>query len=152
TFDIHVTDRQGETKLVVLHDMELEARGEVTVDLDRHGPALEEAFIAAFAGKLDNDSFNKLILSAGLSAHEVRVIRTYARDLRQTGVPDSQNYTASTLDRYPRIAAAIFRLFHDTLTTKLGDKIRLKKLDELHQTIEKAPADVPSLDDDRILR
>ncbi|MEZ2129986.1 MULTISPECIES: NAD-glutamate dehydrogenase [unclassified Sinorhizobium] len=152
TFDIHVTEKQGETKLVVLHDMELEVRGGAAIDLDDRGARLEEAFIAAFGGKLDNDSFNKLILSADLSAREVNVLRSYARYLRQTGIAYSQDYIAATLDRYPRIAAAIFRLFHDTLNVKLGDKNRLKKLAEHHQAIEAALADVPSLDDDRILR
>ncbi|TAU91032.1 NAD-glutamate dehydrogenase [Rhizobium leguminosarum] len=152
TFDIGVPAADGETKLVVLHDMELEARNGGEIDLQRYGAALEEAFVAAFAGTIDNDSFNRLILSAGLSARETNVLRAYARYLRQAGIAYSQDYIATTLDKYSGVAAAIFRLFHDTLDTRLSEKARVKKLAELHQAIEAELADVPSLDDDRILR
>ena len=80
------------------------------------------------------------------------MLRAYARYLRQAGIAYSQDYIATTLDKYPGVAAAIFRLFHDTLDTRLAEKARVKKLAELHQAIEAELADVPSLDDDRILR
>jgi len=152
TFDIYVTAKDSATGHVVLHDMELEARSGVTIDLARHGAALEEAFLAAFGGTIDNDGFNRLIVSADLSARETNVLRAYARYLRQAGIAYSQDYIAATLDKYPRIAGSIFRLFHDTLDPKLSDKNRTKRLSELHATIETELADVPSLDDDRILR
>ena len=152
TFDIYLTGSDGVSEHVVLHDMELEARSGVSIDLSRHGRPLEDAFLAAFDGTIDNDSFNRLIVSANLSGREVNVLRAYARYLQQAGIPYSQNYIATTLDKYPAIAASVFRLFHDTLDPKLTEKQRIKKLGELHQSIETALADVPSLDDDRILR
>ncbi|MDE1991305.1 MAG: NAD-glutamate dehydrogenase, partial [Rhizobiaceae bacterium] len=152
TFDIYVTAKDGATGHVVLHDMELEARNGATIDLGRHGAALEEAFLAAFGGTIDNDGFNRLILSADLSAREVNVLRAYARYLRQAGIAYSQDYIAATLDKYQRIAASIFKLFYDTLDPRLSEKNRIKKLSELHAGIETELADVPSLDDDRILR
>ncbi|RAX43506.1 NAD-glutamate dehydrogenase [Rhizobium tropici] len=152
TFDIYVTARDGSTGHVVLHDMELEARSGATIDLARHGAALEEAFLAAFDGTIDNDAFNRLIVSADLSARETNVLRAYSRYLRQAGIAYSQDYIAATLDKYPRIAASLFRLFHDTLDPKLSEKNRTKKLVDLHAGIEAQLADVPSLDDDRILR
>ncbi len=152
TFDIYVTAKDGSTGHVVLHDMELEARNGLTIDLERHGAALEEAFLAAFGDTIDNDAFNRLIVSADLSARETNVLRAYSRYLRQAGIAYSQDYIAATLDKYPRIAASLFRLFRDTLDPKLSDKNRTKKLAELHAAIETELADVPSLDDDRILR
>ncbi len=152
TFDIDVTLNDGSEHLVVLHDMELEARGGLDVDLTRQGPALEEAFLSAFSGIIDNDNFNRLIVSAGLSARETSVLRAYARYLRQAGIAYSQDYIATTLDKYPAIAALIFRLFHDTLDPRTAEKARIKKAAELHGKIETALAEVPSLDDDRILR
>ncbi|MBL0372283.1 NAD-glutamate dehydrogenase [Rhizobium sp. KVB221] len=152
TFDIEVPAAEGVTTLVVLHDMEIEARNGGTIDLERHGAALEEAFVSAFDETIDNDSFNRLILSAGLSARETNVLRAYARYLRQAGIAYSQDYIAATLDKYPAIAAAMFRLFHDAFDTKLAEKSRPKTLEDLHAMIETALAEVPSLDDDRILR
>lgn len=151
TFDIGVgpeTDR----KLVVLHDMELQLTGQETIDLSREGPLLEEAFLAAFEGTVDNDGFNRLVLLAGLSAREVTVLRAYARYLRQAGIVYSQNYIADTLTKYPEISAAIFRLFRDGFDPKLGDKARVKKLADHHAAIETALAGVPNLDEDRTLR
>ncbi|MGV2102008.1 NAD-glutamate dehydrogenase [Rhizobium sp. 21-4511-3d] len=152
TFDIEVPAADGATSIVVLHDMELEARSGTDIDLGRFGAPLEEAFVAAFNGTIDNDSFNRLILSAALSARETNVLRAYARYLRQAGIAYSQDYIAATLDKYPDIAAAIFRLFHETMDPAVAEKPRLKKLADLHQSIETALANVPSLDDDRILR
>jgi glutamate dehydrogenase len=152
TFDIEVPAAEGAMKLVVLHDMKVEAVGGRMIDLERYGAALEEAFVAAFNGTIDNDRFNRLILSAGLSAREANVLRAYARYLRQAGIAYSQDYIAETLDEYPEIAANLFRLFHDEHDVKLAGKARTKKLEGLHATIEAALSDVPSLDDDRILR
>src|SRR5207342_2211967 len=59
---------------------------------------------------------------------------------------------ASTLDKYSDIAANMFRLYHDGHDVALMEKARLKKLGDLHARIETALSDVPSLDDDRILR
>ncbi len=152
TFDIDVTLADGSEKLVVLHDMDLEARGGAKIDLTRHAATLEEAFLSAFSGLIDNDAFNRLIVSAGLSARETSVLRAYSRYLRQAGIAYSQDYIATTLDKYPAIAVLIFKLFHDSLDPKAAEKARLKRIGDLHAKIETALAEVPSLDDDRILR
>ncbi|MDM9624468.1 NAD-glutamate dehydrogenase [Rhizobium sp. S152] len=152
TFDIDVTLADGSEKLVVLHDMDLEARGGAKIDLTRHAATLEEAFLSAFSGLIDNDAFNRLIVSAGLSARETSVLRAYSRYLRQAGIAYSQDYIATTLDKYPAIAVLIFKLFHDSLDPKAAEKARLKRIGDLHSKIETALAEVPSLDDDRILR
>jgi glutamate dehydrogenase len=149
TFDIRV-GTAGE--LVVLHDMELQLADGRTVDLSREAPLLKEAFLSAFAGTIDNDSFNKLVLLAGLSAREVTVLRAYARYLRQTGILYSQAYIADTLNKYPAISFAIFRLFHLGFEPSMSDRIRSKKLTERHAEIEAALGNVPILDEDRILR
>ncbi len=152
TFDIGLSDRSGQASRVVLHDMQLDVADGRAVDLEREGARLEEAFLAAFAGTVDNDSFNRLILSADLSAREVTVLRAYSRYLRQAGIAYSQDYIAATLGKYPAIAALIVRLFRDTLDPKLAEKARAKRVGELHEKIETALSAVPSLDDDRILR
>ncbi|KGD95654.1 NAD-glutamate dehydrogenase [Rhizobium sp. YS-1r] len=149
TFEIHVGP---ESKLVVLHDMELQLDNARAVDLSREGPLLEEAFLSAFGGLIDNDGFNRLVLLAGLSAREVTVLRAYARYLRQAGIVYSQTYIADTLTRYPAIAAAIFRLFRDGFDPKIAEKTRAKKLADIHAEIEEALSSVPNLDEDRTFR
>jgi glutamate dehydrogenase len=151
TFELEVDRHDGRT-LVVLHDMELRIDGGHLTDFGRQSQQLEEAFLDAYFGLIDNDSFNRLVLLCGVSAREVTVLRAYARYLRQTGIVYSQNHIADTLVRYPAIAADLLKLFHDGFDPKLKDKKRDKKLSERHAEIETALADVPNLDDDRTLR
>ena len=103
---------------------------------------------------IDNDSFNRLILLAGLSAREVTVLRAYARYLRQTGIAYSQDYIADDAgqisgDRRRHLPALPSTRIDPTLDGQAADEAHA----ELHRRRSKqALADVPSLDDDRILR
>ncbi|MDQ0457400.1 NAD-glutamate dehydrogenase [Rhizobium paknamense] len=152
TFDLAVSLRNGAPQRVVLHDMELGLRAGGSFSLTDQAPAVEEAFLAAFAGVVDNDAFNRLVLNAGLSVAEVAVLRAYAAYLRQGGLVFSATYMAETLSKYPAIAALLVRLFLQSFDPKLSDKTRMKRLSELRGEIEEALAAVPSLDEDRILR
>lgn len=149
TFDLVLKESD---KRIVLHDMELELPDGRTIDLVREAPLVEEAFLAAFAGSVDNDSFNRLVLLTGLSVREVTVLRAYARYLRQTGIVYSQAHIADTLARYPEISRRIFTLFRDGFDPKLSDKQRERKLTEHHLALEEALTAVPNLDDDRTFR
>ncbi|MGG7517938.1 NAD-glutamate dehydrogenase [Allorhizobium undicola] len=151
TFDLSVTAGTGTNK-VVLHDMELSLRSGGSFSLTEQAPAVEEAFLAAFAGVVDNDPFNRLVLNAGLSVAEVAVLRAYAAYLRQCGLVFSGTYIADTLNKYPTIASLLLKLFLQSFDPKLSDKTRMKRLAELRGEIEEALAAVPSLDEDRILR
>ena len=57
----------------------------------------QDAFARAWRGEIENDGFNKLVLSAGLSAREIVVLRAVAKYLRQTGMPFSYQYMEETL-------------------------------------------------------
>lgn len=152
TYDIGVNAHGEEKRKVVLHDMELIHRDGHALNLEKSGPALEEAFLAAWNGTTEDDNFNRLVLLAGLNAREVTVLRAYARYLRQAGITYSQGYIADTLNKYPAIAADIFKLFVTRMDPKLEEKPRAKKCNALLSAIEDALSAVPSLDEDRILR
>lgn len=152
TYDIGVTSHAEEQRHVVLHDMELVHRDGHALNLAKTGPALEEAFLAAWNGTTEDDTFNRLILLAGLTAREVTVLRAYARYLRQAGITYSQGYIADTLNKYPAIAADIFRLFATRMDPKTEVKARTKKSNASLSAIEEALSAVPSLDEDQILR
>ena len=152
TYDITVSCAKGGERLVVLHDMELIHRDGHLLNLDKTGPMLEEAYLSAWNGLVEDDSFNRLILLAGLSAREVTVLRAYARYLRQTGITYSQGYLAETLNKHPAIADDIFKLFVTRMDPKLEDKPKTKRTAALRAAIEEALNAVPSLDEDQILR
>ncbi len=151
TYELEVTNGDARDH-VILHDMELETEAGRDFDLKTQGAMVEEAFLAAHAGRIDNDPYNRLIVTAGLTGRETTVLRAYARYLRQTGIVYSPNHIAETLTRYPAISAAIFRLFHDSFDPTLPEKQRPKKLAEHRQAIADGLAAVPTLDEDRILR
>ena len=152
THDLTVHETGQPPRQVVLHDMELVTRDGRPIELDKIGAGLEEAFLAAWNGVIEDGTFNRLILLAGLTAREVNVLRAYARYLRQTGITYSQDYISDTLNKYPGIAADLFRLFQARLDPDLADRTRDRKCKALLAAIEDALASVPSLDDDRILR
>ncbi|MGR6467504.1 NAD-glutamate dehydrogenase [Rhizobium sp. PAMB 3182] len=152
TFELHVSTGDDSNQVIVLHDMELEPQDGRNVDLERRGTALKEAFIAAFAGTVDDDIFNRLILGAGLQAREANVLRAYARYLRQTGITYSQGYLAETLNKYPDIAADLFTLFKERMDPAASDKTRARRTEALTEKIEESLSSVPNLDEDRILR
>lgn len=153
TFDIGVQPaKAAQQQHVVLHDMELAVRQGQVFDIPRQAKRVEDTFLAAFSGLVDNDAFNRLVLSTDLSVGEVAVLRAYAAYLRQGGLVYSLTYMADTLNKYPQITMDLFGLFHQSFDTKASEKTRHRKLAELREKIEAALAGVPSLDEDRILR
>jgi glutamate dehydrogenase len=115
-----------------------------------HG--LEEAFLSVWRGETDNDSYNRLVTNAGLSVREATVLRAYARYLRQAGIAYSQEYIALSLNRHSDIAAKLFELFRIRFDVALKEAKRTEQGASVIEAIETALAEVPSLDDDRILR
>ena len=152
TFELDVTGAEGMEQTVILHDMQLAHMDSLEIDLAKTRSSLEEAFLGIWHGDIDDDRFNRLIVSAGMTAREAAVLRAYARYLRQTGITYSQNYIAETLNRYPHAASDLFRLFHNRFDVSISDKVRASRSATITDDLEKTLADVPSLDDDRILR
>jgi len=138
-------------QLIMIHDFGLVSRSGDEVDLDEVRDNFHEAFRRVWSGEMESDGFNALVLSAGLTWREISILRAFAKYLRQTGIPFSQDYMEQTLCNNHSVAAKIVRLFqakfdpdsrtkHNRLTIKLGQEI----LDELEL--------VDSADEDRILR
>ncbi len=140
---------------IVLHDMELILKGANIPDLARQAERIQTALTAAWRNEVENDSFNRLVISCALSAQKVNVLRAYARYLRQTGILYSQNYIADILHKHASITLLIFQLYIARFDPDLGDKgmiHRDRQSRDLLKRIETALTKVPSLDEDRILR
>ncbi|WGL53488.1 NAD-glutamate dehydrogenase [Nocardioides sp. BP30] len=124
--------------------------GEVA-DHDRFRAALQ----AMWDGAGEVDSFNTLVLAAGLDHREVMVLRAYARYLQQGGTPFSQRTIAGALRTNVTITRLLVELFGVRFDPELGagtDGDRARREEELVSRIEAALDDVASLDQDRILR
>jgi glutamate dehydrogenase len=110
----------------------------------------EEAFLAVWEGRAENDAFNALVLSAGLSSRQSAVLRGYARYLRQVGSAFSQTYVEDTLRHHPQVAGLLVELFE----TRFGPEVQQREaaLDDVRARLTSALERVSGLDEDRILR
>ncbi|MBV8464423.1 MAG: NAD-glutamate dehydrogenase, partial [Burkholderiales bacterium] len=110
--------------------------------------AFQQGFAAIFEGRAENDRFNKLILLAGMQWREVVLLRAYAKYLKQTGLNYSLDHIAERLGHFRDISRDLVSLF--LLQHDLKQK-RAKDVDPLAAKIKEALAQVPSIDDERIL-
>lgn len=111
----------------------------------------EDAFRAAWNGNTESDSFNVLIVSAGVTWRDCTIIRAYARYMRQIGSTFGQGYIESVIlgnSGVARLLIEFFRIRFDPDFT--GDRSAMCK--SAREQFEQALSDVPSLDHDRILR
>ncbi|MBG0854834.1 NAD-glutamate dehydrogenase [Streptomyces spinoverrucosus] len=111
----------------------------------------QEAFAASWTGKAENDGFNALVLSAGLTWRQAMVLRTYAKYLRQAGSTFSQDYMEDTLRNNVHTTRLLVSLFEARMSPerqRAGHEI----VDALLEELDAALDQVASLDEDRILR
>ncbi|MEU0410362.1 NAD-glutamate dehydrogenase [Streptomyces griseorubiginosus] len=111
----------------------------------------QEAFAATWTGKAENDGFNALVLSAGLSWRQAMVLRAYAKYLRQAGSTFSQDYMEDTLRHNVHTTRLLVSLFEARMSPdrqRAGHEL----VDALLEELDAALDQVASLDEDRILR
>jgi glutamate dehydrogenase len=111
----------------------------------------QEAFAATWTGKAENDGFNALVLSAGLTWRQAVVLRAYAKYLRQAGSTFSQDYMEDTLRNNVHTTRLLVSLFEARMSPdrqRAGHEI----VDALLEELDAALDQVASLDEDRILR
>ncbi|MFE6283076.1 NAD-glutamate dehydrogenase [Streptomyces sp. NPDC057877] len=111
----------------------------------------QEAFAATWTGKAENDGFNALVLSAGLTWRQAVVLRAYAKYLRQANSTFSQDYMEDTLRNNVHTTRLLVSLFEARMSPdrqRAGHEI----VDALLEELDAALDQVASLDEDRILR
>ncbi|MFC5387299.1 NAD-glutamate dehydrogenase [Aquamicrobium segne] len=135
---------------IFLHDMELENAYGGAVDLADGGALFDDAFLSVWHGEMDNDGYNALVQTAGLSASEILVLRAYGRYLQQAGIPQSQDFIAAALNRYPEIARNLYALFGARFDPALRQDEAVQA--RLDADIRSGLEAVPNIDDDTIIR
>ena len=119
-------------------------------DLETAREPLEDVLHAVLRGDAENDGFNRLVLDAGLSWREVIILRAVAKYLRQAAFAFSLAYMQQALARNADLASLLVALFlarTDPASAAAPVEVRI-----VEDRIEAALKDVPSLDDDRIIR
>ncbi len=109
----------------------------------------EDALRKVWSNTIENDGFNRLVLSAGLSARQIVVLRAYSKVLRQGGSSFSQAYMEDTLNAHPDIARLLLNLFEAQFDPAHHDAAAAQQAtSDIAAALEK----VENLDEDRILR
>ena len=134
---------------LTLHDMAMRPR-EPVGDLDDRLERMREVFGDVWGERADDDGFNALVLYSNVAPAGIRVLRAYARYLRQTNITFSQELIATTLVAHPQIADRLERSF---VARHAGTGDRDAESPEAADSeIDELLADVPSLNEDQILR
>ncbi len=150
SYPISLNPGQGPIAEAAILDFYMERADGAAVELDGVKHRLEDAIHAVIGGTAENDGLNRLIVTAGLPWRDITILRAGAKFLRQAGFSFSQDYIEQALARNSDIAALLVQLFHTRHDPDRHDRDTPSK--ELHEQIEVALNNVPSLDDDRIIR
>ena len=134
-----------------IHDFEMTTTAGLQFDLGRFKPAFEDGFGRIFAGEMENDGFNRLIVAEGIAPRDVVLLRAYCKYLRQAGIAFSQDYMEDTLARNGAVTSLIVELFYCLLDPG-GSGDRSETAETIGESVEVLLDKVPSLDEDRILR
>ncbi len=130
-----------------IHDFKLEVQASLE-DLPSFCKVVNPALDAVLTGIQENDPFNGLIPSVGLTAEEANWLRAWFRYLRQTGVSYGVQTAVDALKRNQPATLAIVALFRALHSP--GAKPGAAK--DARDAFKEALDAVQSIDDDRILR
>jgi len=147
------TDEGVETVTHSIHDFYMEDPGQNALDLTVMKERLENTLRVVWIERIENDSFNKLVLKAGMNYRQVLILRVYSKYLRQLGLSYSETYMQDTLTQYWEIARDLAALFEVNFSLVLPRKLKREQESvRLEKAIRTQLQKVDSLDQDRMLR
>ena len=122
-------------------------------DLNGAGGRLVEAIEASLAGDAELNALNRLVLSAGLTWHEVNLLFAYQAYRQAVGGPRAVDRAAlmgKALVLFPSVAAAAIKLFYSLLVPELPDGLAAdhaapEHAGEARSTVLEALSRVPDL-------
>ncbi|MEO1476243.1 MAG: NAD-glutamate dehydrogenase domain-containing protein, partial [Pseudomonadota bacterium] len=137
-----------------VHEVKMRTESGASVDLDVAGTLLQDAFVAVWLGDTENDGFNRLVLGCGASWQEAALVRGLAAYRRQSGLDPAKPSQIRALTSYPEITSQLLQLFRVLFDPSAdgGLSDRGSRAEEIRSGILELLMDVPSLEDDRVLR
>ncbi|MEM8725175.1 MAG: NAD-glutamate dehydrogenase domain-containing protein, partial [Pseudomonadota bacterium] len=138
--------------LGTIHDFTLALpEGDEAAPLLERADQIEQAIAEVLNGTAENDAFNRLVISAGLSAREANWLRAFYRYLRQTGMTFTIYTVVDALAAAVPVTKAMIALFktrHDPDFS--GNREDAAKSAESDFT--RGLSKVAAINDDRLLR
>ncbi|HEY7106833.1 MAG TPA: NAD-glutamate dehydrogenase [Acidimicrobiia bacterium] len=111
-----------------------------------------ELFLGVWAGEIENDGLNRLVLRAGLAARQVVLLRALVKYLHQAGVRFTEASFADALASNPAPTRLVVELFQARFDPALDERARARDVERIGAELDRATDAVASLDEDRILR
>ncbi|KRB86578.1 glutamate dehydrogenase [Sphingomonas sp. Root710] len=133
-----------------IHEFRLDLADAATAAslIERAGIA-EAAIAATLEGRAENDLFNELIVTVGLSPDEALLFRAWFRYLRQTGFAYGLGTAVEALKKAPGVARDVIAYFRALHHPSRSDKAEAERI---NGEIETGLKKVKAIDDDRMLR
>lgn len=111
----------------------------------------ENALSKLWAGEIQDDGFNKLILSAGLNWRDVVLVRAYSKYLRQAGFTYSQEFIEEALVKHPDLTKNIVDLFKVRFDPSYKGSRKVEVL-MIKETINRLLGEVENIAEDKVIR
>ncbi len=134
-----------------VHDFSLECGAENCFTVQDIKPLVEDLFTEVWSGAVENDGFNKLVLTSAMTWSQILVVRAYGKYLRQLGIGYTPDYIADTMVEHAAVSQMLYGLFESQFDPTF-DADRDAAADKRKAEITSALEQVRSLDHDRILR
>jgi glutamate dehydrogenase len=144
-----ISTRQSTTP-AWLHEFEIATRNRQPVNLAAVAESFGEALLNIWCKRAEDDTFNRLVLLAGLTWQQAALLRALARYLKQATFPFEQDRIAEALATEPALAMLFCRYF----TLKFDpaqDTGRNETVAACVTAISEALTHIDSVTDDRIL-
>ena len=147
-YEVRLLDNQH----IWIQDFELNYAGAADLDIEEVGARFQDCFHQVIVGNAENDGFNRLVLTAGLTWREVSLIRCYGKYLLQLRIPFSQDYMEDVLAAHATVARALVEKFRMQFDPDVAKTTRSKRIKSARKSIHQGLELARTLDEDRILR
>lgn len=139
---------------VWVHDFEIQDPRGANLVFAEVKDAFEDAVVAVWTGRTENDGFNRLVLELSISWREAALVRALARYRQQSGLDPSQRVQEQALTGHPGVTRLILDLFRIKFDPAINADVEARKgqAAAVMADIVEALQAVESLDDDRVLR
>ncbi|MFO1387597.1 NAD-glutamate dehydrogenase [Cellvibrio sp.] len=138
--------------VVWLHDFQLGYDLPGIIDALQVKEIFQQAFSAVWHKETNNDSFNRLVLSAEIGWREVNILRAYAGYMHQTLFNFTQQYIANALVSHSDVARLLIKLFDIKFNPAYRPEARAVEKHDCREKIKARLNAVENLNEDRILR
>ncbi|BAX93614.1 NAD-glutamate dehydrogenase [Mycobacterium shigaense] len=119
---------------------------------DEMAERFADAVTAIWQGRVEVDRFNELVMRAGLTWHQVVLLRAYAKYLRQANFPYSQSYIESVLNEHASTARSLVLLFEALFDPRASGSPTSRDAQSAAAAVAADIDALVGLDTDRILR